>query len=59
MIGVRLADLSSDRVEQISLFDKEIKKDSTSADFQKVVDSLNSKFGSNSVIPASMKKNIN
>ena len=33
-----------------------IKKDSTSADFQKVVDSLNSKFGSNSVIPASMKK---
>ena len=59
LIGVRLADLSSDRVEQISLFDKEIKKDSTSADFQKVVDSLNSKFGSNSVIPASMKKNIN
>ena len=59
LIGVRLADLSSDRVEQISVFDKEIKKDSTSADFQKVVDSLNSKFGSNSVIPASMKKNIN
>lgn len=59
LIGVRLAGLSSDRVEQISLFDKEIKKDSTSADFQKVVDSLNSKFGSNSVIPASMKKNIN
>ena len=59
LIGVRLADLSSDRVEQISLFDKETKKDSTSADFQKVVDSLNSKFGSNSVIPASMKKNIN
>lgn len=59
LIGVRLADLSSDRVEQISLFDKKIKKDSTSADFQKVVDSLNSKFGSNSVIPASMKKNIN
>lgn len=59
LIGVRLADLSSDRIEQISLFDKEIKKDSTSADFQKVVDSLNSKFGSNSVIPASMKKNIN
>lgn len=56
LIGVRLADLSSDRVEQISLFDKEIKKDSTSDDFQKVVDSLNSKFGSNSVIPASMKK---
>ena len=59
LIGVRLADLSSDRVEQISLFDKEIKKDSTSADFQKVVDSLNSKVGSISVIPASMKKNIN
>ena len=56
LIGVRLADLSSDRVEQISLFDKEIKKDSTPDDFQKVVDSLNSKFGSNSVIPASMKK---
>lgn len=56
LIGVRLSDLSSDRVEQISLFDKEIEKNSVSDDFQKVVDSLNSRFGSNSVIPAAMKK---
>ncbi len=59
LIGVRLADLSSDRVEQISLFDEEVKKDNTISDFQKIVDSLNDRFGSNSVIPAAMKKKDN
>ncbi len=59
LIGVRLADLSSDRVEQISLFDEEVKKDNTTSDFQKIVDSLNNRFGSNSVIPAAMKKKDN
>ncbi len=56
LIGVRLANLSSAVVEQISLFNQEVKETNTSSDFQKIVDSLNNKFGNNTVIPASMKK---
>lgn len=56
LIGVRLANLSSAMVEQISLFNQEVKETNTSSDFQKIVDSLNNKFGNNTVIPASMKK---
>lgn len=56
LIGIRLADLSNVAVEQISLFSQEVKKSNTSSDFQKIVDSLNNKFGNNTIIPASMKK---
>lgn len=56
LIGVRLSDLSKDRVKQLSLFDKEDEIKTSNDDFQKVVDSLNNRFGHNSVIPASMKR---
>lgn len=56
LIGVRLADLSTNRLEQVSLFDSDNKKDSSLDEFQKIVDSLNNKFGSNVVVPAVMKK---
>lgn len=56
LIGVRLADLSANRVEQVSIFDSDEKKDSSNDEFQKIVDSLNNKFGSNVVVPAAMKK---
>lgn len=56
LIGVRLADLSANRVEQVSIFDSDEKKDSSNDEFQKIVDSLNNKFGGNVVVPAVMKK---
>lgn len=56
LIGVRLSGLSKDRVRQVSLFDREDESDDTDDTFQKVVDSLNHRFGNNSVIPASMKR---
>lgn len=59
LIGVRLADLSTNRVEQVSIFDSDEKKDSSNDEFQKIVDSLNNKFGSNVVVPAVMKKKNN
>ncbi len=59
LIGVRLADLSANRVEQVSIFDSDEKKDSSNDEFQKIVDSLNDKFGGNVVVPAVMKKKNN
>lgn len=59
LIGVRLADLSANRLEQVSIFDSDEKKDSSNDEFQKIVDSLNNKFGSNVVVPAVMKKKNN
>lgn len=56
LIGVRLADLSKERVEQLSIFDQGREKSHSVDEFQKVVDSLNNRFGNNSVIPASMKR---
>lgn len=56
LIGVRLSDLCKEKVQQVSLFDKEEKEDTSDDQFQKVVDSLNNRFGNNSVIPASMKR---
>lgn len=56
LIGVRLSDFCKEKVQQVSLFDREEKEDTSDDNFQKVVDSLNNRFGNNSVIPASMKR---
>lgn len=53
-IGVRLSDLTKDRISQISLFNKE-KKEESNDKIQEIVDSINNKYGSTSIIPASIK----
>ncbi len=53
LIGIKLADLCNERKKQISLFDEEI-EEKTDTSFQKKIDEINHKFGSNSVVPASM-----
>ena len=53
LIGVRLASLSKDKQEQISMFDNvQEKEDDT---LQKTMDSINNKFGKSLVKPASLK----
>ena len=52
LIGVRLADLCNDRKTQVSLFDLEEEQDDSS--IQKTIDDINSKFGNNFIIPASL-----
>ena len=54
LIGVRFANLSNTRKEQVSIFDKEDNLDHT-ADIQKTVDEINNKFGKSVVKPASLK----
>lgn len=56
LIGVRLSDFSKEKVQQVSLFDNNEEEDTSNDDFQKIIDSLNNRFGNNSVIPASMKR---
>ena len=53
LIGVRLATLTNNKSEQISLFNQteEIKEDS----MQKTIDSINNKFGKSLIKPASLK----
>lgn len=59
LIGVRLADLCNDRKTQMSLFDEEDKtEEDKDSNFQKKIDEINKKFGSNSVIPASIVNKI-
>ncbi len=54
LIGVRLADLVETKNEQIDLFQViEEKKDNSK--FQKTIDSINKKFGSDLIVPASLK----
>ncbi len=52
LIGVRLSDLCNDRKTQVSLFDLEEEQDDSS--IQKTIDDINSKFGNNFIIPASL-----
>lgn len=54
LIGVRLADLSEKKNEQISIFEIEDKKENNST-IQKTIDELNKKFGQDLVISASLK----
>ena len=58
LIGVRVSDLSSDRTEQISLFDLDHVEDNANDDLQKIVDAINNRFGNETLIPASMKKKV-
>lgn len=57
LIGVRFGDLTTERKNQLSLFDTQ-KVEENSESFQKAIDDINRKFGINSIIPASMKKNV-
>ena len=54
LIGVRLADLVETKNEQIDLF-QEKKKKKDNSKFQKTIDSINKKFGSDLIVPASLK----
>lgn len=53
-IGVRLSDLTKDRISQISIFNQDIKEEPNDK-VQEIVDSINKKYGSTSIIPASIK----
>ena len=53
LIGIRLADLTSDNNKQISLFDKKI--DESNEKIQEVLDSISDKYGDNIIMPASLK----
>ena len=53
LIGVRLANLTKDKTEQISIFDTE---DNEKQDnIQKTIDSINNKFGKSLIKPASLE----
>ena len=54
LIGVRLADLTEKKNEQISIFEIEEEKEDNS-NIQKTIDELNKKFGSDLIISASLK----
>lgn len=54
LIGVRLADLSEKKNEQISIFEVEEEKEDNST-IQKTIDELNKKFGQDLIISASLK----
>lgn len=53
LIGVRLADLTSNNDRQLSLFEIEKKEDGS--DIQDTLDSINQKFGKSLIAPASIK----
>ena len=55
LIGIRLADLTSDNSKQISLFDKKI--DESNDKIQEILDDISDKYGDNIIMPASLKKN--
>lgn len=54
-IGVRLSDLTKDKILQVTLFSKEEKNDEKEEIIQDIIDTINKKYGSTSVIPASIK----
>lgn len=53
LIGIRLADLTSNNDRQLSLF--EIEKKEEGSDIQDTLDSINQKFGKSLIAPASIK----
>jgi DNA polymerase-4 len=54
LIGLRVSNFKNSRDSQISIFDKVENKDDDT--FQELLDTINNKFGNNSVMPASIKK---
>ena len=57
LIGIRLADFTSDNQKQVSLFESESEK--TVDKLQTVIDNINDKYGKIKIMPASMKKDKN
>ena len=55
LIGVRLSDLTSNKSNQISLFDEEEIKDEKD-NIQDIVDKINDKYGRGSILSASLKE---
>ena len=53
LIGVRLANLTKDKTEQISIFDTE--NDEKQDNIQKTIDNINNKFGKSLIKPASLE----
>lgn len=54
-IGIRLSDLTKDKLAQISIFTVEEKENSKDDLIQETIDNINKKYGTASVIPASIK----
>ena len=54
LIGIRLADFTTDNSKQVSLFDQE--KDIHVDKIQEVIDHITDKFGEGTIIPASLKE---
>ena len=53
LIGVRLSDFTKNNEQQLSLFDEN--DEDSDNEIQKTIDDINTKFGSASVMPASLK----
>ena len=58
LIGVRLADLCNDCKIQLSIFNQNENSDDGDSTFQKKIDDINRRFGTNSVIPAAMLNKV-
>ena len=54
LIGVRLAGLSAERKEQVTIFDYDEKEEIKDNSIQKTVDKINNKFGKSLIMPASL-----
>ena len=54
-IGVRLSDLTKNRISQLSIFASEKTYIEQDDSIQKTIDDINKKYGSTSIIPASIK----
>lgn len=54
LIGVRLAGLSTERKEQVTIFDYDEKEEIKDNSIQKTVDKINNKFGKSLIMPASL-----
>ena len=55
LIGLRLADLSSTKEKQLTIFENNTKQTENEETFQKTIDAINQKFGKAIVTPASLK----
>lgn len=56
LIGLRLSDLVDHQTDQISLFEEEAKEEHDKDKMQKLIDEINEKYGSGSILSASLKK---
>ena len=54
-MGVRLSDLTKNRISQLSIFASEKTYIEQDDSIQKTIDDINKKYGSASIIPASIK----